>query len=107
MEAPLLNIKAHSVGRFYNTSARRRGVEQAEQLQLLLRGQKRRLKRIPRQLPQMLVGKSKRLLSELVFPRERGSEQRRIVGIERDHHALIEIILRRMLRRRLADSGAQ
>src|ERR1700722_9512489 len=55
----------------------------------------------------MLIGKSKCFLRELIFTRQSGAEQRWIVGVERDHHALVEIVPRGMFRYRRAHSGAE
>lgn len=57
------------IGTRQSALSRRRRIKQIQELQFLLRRQKRRLKRIPRQLTQMLVSKRKRLLRNLVFPR--------------------------------------
>ena len=55
----------------------------------------------------MLVGETECVLRQLILPRQRSAEQRRIVGVQRDHHSLIEIAFHRMLRHRLANSGPQ
>src|SRR3984957_18080305 len=55
----------------------------------------------------MLVGESESFLGKLVFARESSSEQRRVVSVERDHDALVEIVFRGMLGHSLANTGAE
>jgi hypothetical protein len=55
----------------------------------------------------VLVGESEGVLRQLIFPRERCPEQRRIIRVQRYHHSLVEIVFDRMLGGRLANSCAQ
>src|ERR1700691_3860529 len=55
----------------------------------------------------MFVGESESLLGKLVFTRQRGAEHGWIVAVERDHHAVVEITLRRMIIEVRAEAGAQ
>ena len=55
----------------------------------------------------MLIGKTERLLGQLIFAAERGCEHRGIIGVERNHHALIEIIAHRVLGDGRTNSSAQ
>src|SRR5579859_277910 len=85
----------------------RRGVEQAQQFQLLFCRQERRFERVACQLAQMLLGESKSVLGKLVFASQRRAEQRRIIGVERDHESLIKVIFHRMVCGGFANSSSQ
>ena len=50
-------------------SVGRRRVKQIQEGQLFFRGKERGFEGVPRQLPQMLFGKTERLLRQLVFAR--------------------------------------
>src|SRR5580700_8519757 len=54
----------------------------------------------------MFVGEGESVLSELVLAVQGGAEQCGVVGVERDHHALIEVAFGGMLGDGGADSGA-
>src|SRR5579859_1638668 len=55
----------------------------------------------------MLVGEPECLLRELVFTSQRGAKKSGIIGVQRDHHALIEIIPDWVFRGRFANPGPQ
>ena len=81
--------------------------EQAQQFQFLLGWQERCFEGISSQFAKVLVGESKGLLGEMVFARQRGAKQPRIVGVQSDHQALVEVALHRMLGDRCAHSCAE
>src|SRR6266853_668398 len=83
------------------------GIEQVQELQLLFSGQKRRLERIAGELTPVFVGEAEVLLRYLVFPRQGCAEHSGIVGVERDHEAVVKILFYRMLCDRLAAACAQ
>src|SRR6266852_4518912 len=88
-------------------SARDGGVEEIEELQLLFCRQKRCLEGIAGELTQVFVGEAEVLLGYVVFARQGCAEHGRIVGVERDHEAVIEILLDWMLAGGLARVGGK
>src|ERR1035437_3595678 len=78
--------------------SRGRSVKQIQKLYFLFRRQKRRLKRIARQFPQVFVGEAERLLNKSVLLGQRGTKHGRIVGVEGQHQSLIKVAPHRMLR---------
>src|ERR1700730_4482110 len=84
-----------------------RRVKQIQECQFLFCGKERRFEGISGQFPQMLIGKAKQLLCQLVLPRQRCTEHCGIVGVESNHDPLIEVLARRMSTQRRASASAK
>src|ERR1700730_14629855 len=83
------------------------GVEQIQKFYLLIWRQERCLEGIARQFAQVFVGEAECLLHKRVLLNQRRPEHRRIVGVESQHQALIEVAPHRMLREFATAAGPQ
>src|SRR6202158_3084869 len=81
-----------------SSGPRGRGVKHIQEFDFLFWRQEGRLEGVARQLAEVLVGEAERFLHQRVLLAQRCTKHRGIVGIERQHQALVEVAAHRMLR---------
>ena len=95
-----------SVGRIRLGSSCGR-IKQIQEADLFSAGKNEASNEFASQLPQVLVGKTKVVLGQLVFPAQRSPEHCGIIRVERDHNTLVKIIAYGMLGYGWADASTQ